>query len=288
MHFQRPIGYWNEETRGRLIRLILPTILPRLTTSAEVLRYVYENAAIEEKKTILSDLISRAPADNYYDIDFIGSLDKLPERKNILSMLLDKASRNTYTYKERYFEFIATKMLKSDSAELRSALDQITTLIESNDATQADIGYAFLGHLEHAQDTDKRKLATDLLTWLREPGRTPSAAHRVAFQVINDYYSLLQDTPKNDYTYLLFSLLTETQDAQVLQVALSALNATQPSYKIHSKDFDDLLSRMQTWSDTQAKRDIFGAIQAFAGGRQSQAEKKYWDNFKSLYPEEES
>lgn len=287
-HFQRPINYWNEETRGRLIRLILPTILPRLTTSAEVLRYVYENAAIEEKKTILSDVISRAPADNYYDIDFIGSLDKLPDRKNILSMLLDKASRNTYTYKERYFEFIAAKMLKSDSAELRSALEQITALIESNDATQADVGYTFLGRLEHAQDTDKRKLATDLLTWLREPGRTPSAAHRVAFQVINDHYSLLQDTPKNDYIYLLFSLLTETQDAQVLQVALSALNVAQPSYKIHSKDFDDLLSRMQTWSDTQAKRDIFGAIQAFAGGHQSQAEKKYWDNFKSLYPEEES
>lgn len=285
-HFQRPLNYWNEESRGRFIKIILPTILPRLVTSADVLRYIYENATAEERKTILNDLITRAPADNYYDIDFISSLDKLPDRKNILSMLLDKASRNTYTYKERYFEFIAAKMLKSDSAELKSALDQITNLIESNDVAQADVGYAFLGRIEHLQDTDKRKLATDLLTWLREPGRSISSAHRVAFQVINDYYSLLQDTPKNDYIYLLFSLLTETQDAQVLQVALSALNVAQPSYKIHSKDFDDLLSQMRTWSDTQAKRDIFEAIRTFASGRQSQVEKTYWDNFKMLHPEE--
>lgn len=285
--FERPLGYWNGESRGRFIKIILPTILPRLTTSVEVLRYIYENAAVEEKKTIINDLITRAPADNYYDIDFVSSLDKLPDRKNILSMLLDKVSRNTYTFKERYFEFIAAKMLKSDNAELKSALNQITALIESNDPLQADIGYAFLGRLKHLQDTDKRKLAIDLLTWLREPGRTISSAHRVAFHVINDYYPFLQDTPKNDYIYLLFSLLTESQDPQVLQVVLSALNIAQPSYKTHQKDFDDLLSQMRSWSDTQAKRDIFAALKAFARVRQSQAEKTYWDQFDILYPPSE-
>ncbi len=285
-HFQRPLDYWNKESRGRFIKLILPTILPRLATSADVLRYIYENADDDEKKIILSDIIKRAPADNYYDVDFISSLDKLPDRKNIVSMLLDKAGRNTYTFKERYFEFIAAKMLKSDNVELKSALDQITSLVESNDPSQADIGYAFLNRLEHLQETDKRKLATDLLTWLREPGRSASAAHRVAFRIINDYYLLLQDTPRNDYIYLLFSLLAESQDLQVLQVVLSSLNIARPRYKTHKKDFDDLLSRMRTWSDTQAKRDIFEAMQAFASGRQNQAEKTYWDNFKTLYTEE--
>lgn len=284
--FQRPLDHWSEESTSRFIRLILPTILPRLATSREILQYIYERAAIEEKKTIIDDLITRVAQDNYYDIDFISSLDKLPDRKNILSALLGKVSRNTYTFKERYFEFIASKLLKSDNAELRSALDQITALIESNDPSQADIGYSFLSHLEYIQDTDKRKLATDLLTWLREPGRSVSSIHRVAFQVINDYYSLLQDTPKNDYIYLLFSLLTETQDPQILQVVISALGAAQPSYKTHSKDFDDLRSRMQTWSDTQAKRTIFETIPTFASSRQNQAEKAYWNNFKALYPEE--
>jgi hypothetical protein len=45
---------------------------------------------------------------------------------------------------------------------------------------------------------------------------------------------------------------------------------------------------MRTWSDTQAKRDTFEAIQALASSRQSQAEKIFWDDFKSLYPDEES
>lgn len=285
--FQKPLDYWSAQSTGRFIKLILPTILPRLSTSREVLQYIYDHAAAEEKKTIIDDLISRVPQDNYYDIDFISTLEKLPDRKWIISKLLDKAQRNTYTYKAKYFDFIAAKMLKSDTTELKSALEQIKTLITSNDPTQADTGYAFLEKLQFAQDTDKRRLAIELLTWLREPGRSISQVHRVAFQVINDYYSLLQDTPKNDYIYLLFNLITESQDVQTLQIVTNALQLARPTYKTHSKDFDDLLHRMQSWSDTQAKQEIFKTLPTFASGRQSQTEKKYWESFNALYPQDE-
>jgi KAP-like P-loop domain-containing protein len=284
--FQRPLDYWNEESTGRFIRLILPTILPRLATSTDVLRYIYEHAATEEKKTILNDLIDRVPADNYYDIEFIGTLNKLPDRKEIVSKLLEKAGRNTYTFKSKYFDFIAIKMLKSDAAELKLALEQVKALITSNDSSQADVGYAFLNQLQFMQDTDKRRLATDLLTWLREPGRSISSVNRIAFQVINNYYPLLQDTPKNDYIYLLFSLISEVQDVQMVQVITSALQVARPSYKTHSKDFDDLLSRMQGWSGTQAKQEIFNTLPSFGSSRQSKSEREYWDSFKALYPEE--
>lgn len=286
--FQKPLAYWDEGSKGRFIKLILPTILPRLSTSREILQYIYDHAAAEEKKVIVDDLIARVPQDSYYDIDFISTLEKLPDRKEVISKLLDKAHRNTYTFKAKYFDFIAAKMLKSDTAELKLALEQIKTLIISNDPTQADIGYAFLGQLQFARDADKLRLATELLTWLREPGRSISHVHRVAFQIVNDYYSLLQDTPKNDYIYLLFSLITETQDVQTFQVITNALQVVQPSYKTHPKDFEDLLYRMQGWSDTQTKQEVFKILPALASGRQSQAEKKYWDSFNALYPQEET
>lgn len=284
---QKPLDFWSEESTSRFIKLILPTILPRMSTSVEVLRYIYEHAASDEKQTIVNDLISRVPSDNYYDIDFISTLDKIPSRKETLSKLLDKAIRNTYTFKAKYFEFIASKLLKSDKSEIKTALDQIIVLITSNDAAQADVGYEFLNQLMFAQDTDKRRLATDLLKWLREPGRSISHVHRVAFQLINSYYSLLQDTPKNDYIYLLFSLLTESQDIQMMQIINNALQTAQPSYKTHHKDFDDLLALMQSWSDTQAKQEIHKFLPTLASGRQSQAEKKYWGSFNALYPQEE-
>lgn len=286
--FQKPLAYWDEGSKGRFIKLILSTILPRLSTSREILQYIYDHAALEEKKIIIDDLIARVPQDNYYDIDFISTLEKLPDRKEVISKLLDKAQRNTYTFKTKYFDFVAARMLKSDATELKSALEQIKTLVISNDTAQADVGYTFLGQLQFAQDTDKRRLATELLTWLREPGRSISHVHRVAFQVINDYYLLLQVTPKNDYIYFLFSLLAEGLDIQTVKIITNALQITNPTYKTHSKDFDDLLSRMETWSDSQAKQEIFKTLPTFASGRQSQAEKKYWASFNTLYPQEET
>lgn len=285
---QRPLDYWNEPTRERFIRLILPTILPQLSVSATVLRYIYDNAADEEKKAIIDDLISRVPVNNYFDIDFIATLSKVPARKETLAKLLDKAGANSYTFKSKYLDFIASRLLKSDTAELKTALEQIKSLIMSGDPEQSDISYNFLVQLQFLEDTDRRRIATELLAWLREPGRSISSAHRIAFQVINDYYPLFQDTPKNDYIYLLFSLLTETQDAQMIQIVVNSFQTAQPNYRHHRKDFDDLLSRMQSWSNTQAKQDIFNALPAFANGRQSNAEKSYWANFNALYTEEES
>jgi hypothetical protein len=284
---QRPLDYWSEESSSRFIKLVLPTILPRLTTSHEILQYIYSHAAAEEKKTIINDLIARVQPDNYYDIDFLSTLQKLPDRKETISKLLDKAHQNTYTYKTKYFDFIAAKMLKSDTVELKLALEQIKTLVTSNDAAQAEIGYSFFKHLQFIQETDRRRLATELLVWLREPGRSISHVHRVAFQTINDNYSLLQDTPKNDYIYLLFNLITETQDIQMIQIIVNALQVAQPNYKMHARDFDDLLSRMHSWSNTQAKQEIFKIIPTFVNSRQSQAEKKYWESFSALYPPEE-
>lgn len=284
---QRPLDFWSDESTSRFIKLILTTILPRLSSSNEALRYIYEHAAPDEKLIIVNDLIARVPSDNYYDIDFISSLEKIPERKETLSKLLGKAGRNTYTFKAKYYELIASKLLKSDTVELKTALEQIKALITSNDAAQADIGYEFLNQLMFVQDTDKRRLATDLLTWLREPGRSISHVHRVAFQIINNYYTLLQDTPKNDYIYLLFSLITESQDIQMTQIINNALQVAQPNYKTHHKDFDDLLALMEGWSDTQAKQETYKFLPSLTSGRQNQAEKKFWESFSELYPQEE-
>lgn len=286
VHFQKPIDYWNEESAGRFIKLILPTILPRLSTSVEVLRYVFEHAALDEKKVIIDDLIRRVPQNNYYDIDFINTIEKLPDRKLTISKLLNKAIGNSYNFKPKYFEFIASKIAKSDTVEIRTALDEIKTLITSNDNAQAEVGYSFLNKLSIIQDTDKRRLASELVIWLREPGRAISAENRLTFQVVNSFFSLLQDTPKNDYKYFLFSLLVESQSIQVVQIALDALRATHPDYKSHAKDFEDLLARMTGWSDSQIKQEIYNALPSLASGRQSKAEKGYWNSIKDLYPKE--
>ncbi len=285
---KQPLELWTKETRKNFIKLILPTILPNLVSYPDVLSYIYTNSDLEEQKKILHDVIDRTPSNNYYDIDFIGSLNKIPDRKNIIAKLLDKAKVNSYTHKEKYFTYVASQLPKSDITELKSALEQVTALITSNDPAQSDIAYSFLSRLSHLQETDKRRIATDLLNWLREPGRSISAGQNIAFKIINDYYPLLQPTPKNDYIYLLFSLLTETQDPQTLKVIMDGLEATRPTYKTHKQDFDDLTARIKTWQNTSSKMTILRSLPSLTSPRQSQAEKKFWDDFANLYPEDES
>lgn len=281
---QNTVDSWNEETARDLVRIALPVLLPRLVTDQNVLQYIYNKAGDIEKSTIINNIISEAPLNSPYDINFIGKIDVLPDRKTNLINLLSKAERTSWNQKQPYFSYVASKIEAEDADLKLMALEQVQTLITSGDSQQGDVGLGFLNMLK-LSDSEKRTLTTEVLTWLREPGRSITSEHRVAFLLITESYSLLQDTAKNDLVYFIFNLLEQSRDLQTIQMLVNSLIAMQPKYKDFSKDFDDLLTRLQAWPDTQTKQHIYQELPKLNKGGRSKLEKQYWTSFDALYPQ---
>lgn len=283
---QLPINNWKDETARDLISIALPVLLPRLVSGQDVLQYIYNKASAKDKSTIVNHIINQVSLDNPYDINFISQLGELPSRKENLANLLDKAGRTSWNQKQPYYSYIASKVENDDTDLKAAALDQVRTLIISGDSQQGEVGLNFLSSLS-LSDSEKRTVPTEVLTWLRDPGRSINNEHRVAFQVVTDSCTLLQDTARNDFVFFLFSLLEQSRDIQSVQMIVNSLVAVQPKYKAFSKDFDDLLTRLQSWPDTQTKQHIYQELPKINAGGRSKAEKQYWQAFNNLYPEEE-
>ena len=286
-HIQEPINNWNDSTAQSLIKIALPALLNRLISEQDVLQFVYDKAANEEKSTIINHIISHSPLDNLYDINFIGQLPELPDRKIILTELLDKAGRTSWNYKQPYYSYVADKIESKDADLKATAIDQAKQLIMSGDSQQGEVGLNFLNSLDLTA-SERRVVPSEVLTWLRDPGRSISSEHRIAFRTVTESYSLLQETAKNDFVFLLFNLLEQSRDPHSVQVIVDSLVTIRPKYKDNGKDFDDLLTRLQTWPDTQTKQYIYQEIPKLNAGGRSKVEKLYWQSFTSLYPEKES
>lgn len=285
---QQPIDNWDDEVAQDLISIALPMLLPRFISSQDVLQYIYNKASIEDKSTIINHLIAQVPLDNPYDINFIGQLEELPNRKENLANLLDKVGRTSWNRKQPYYTYIMGKIEEGDTELKTTALEQVKTLITSGDSQQGEIGLNFLNGLRLNTDSERRTVPVEVLTWLRDPGRAITSEHRVAFQVVNNSYSLLQDTAKNDYIFFLFNLLEQSRDLQSVQMITNSLIVIAPKYKDFTKDFDDLLTRLQGWPDTQMKQYIYQEVPKLNVGGRSKAEKQFWVTFSGLYAQEES
>jgi hypothetical protein len=284
---QKTIDTWEEDDAQDLIRIALPALLNRLTSDQNVLQYLYNKAAKEEKSTIIHHVISQVTLDNPYDINFISQLTELPDRKVNIASLLEKAGRISWNRKQPYYSYIASRIEPSDGDLKATAIEQVKALIMSGDSQQGEIGLNFLNDL-NLTASEKRAVPAEVLTWLRDPGRSISNEHRVALRVVAESYSSLQDTAKKDFVFFLFSLLDQSRDLQSTQMTVSSLVSIQPKYKDFSKDFDDLLTRLQAWPDTQTKQHIYQELPKLSSGGRLKAEKIYWESFSALYPQEET
>lgn len=286
-NLQEIFNNWGDETAQDLIRIALPVLLNKLTNDAEVLHYVYAKSGDEEKSTIINHLISSSPVDNPYDINFIGQLESLPDRSSTIASLLEKAGRTSWDRRAPYYVYIAKIVRSNDTGIKATAIEQAKELITSSNSQQAEVGLNFLNGLK-LNKSERRKVSVEVLTWLRDPGRNITGEQRVAFDTVASSYEPLQDTAKNDFIFFLFSLLDQNKDIQTTQVLIASLLTVKPKYKDFSKDFDDLLTRLQTWPDSPTKQHIYQKLPSLNVGGRSKAEKQYWESFDALYTEEES
>jgi hypothetical protein len=277
------LEYWDAETRQNLISMLFDILLPRTTNTRPLLEYIYVNASDRHKKQILDYLIQNTPVDNPYDINFITTLDKLPNRVETLQQLLLRVGKFTYHSKTPYYDYISSNLRKGDPRDLKDiAINQMTSLIRTDNSSMAEVGFNFLSKSSFLSKTDLREVARGTLEWLREPGRVINERHRFAIQTVGKAFPELQPTLQQDYLYLLFKLLSPSTDHATVEVALNELLSISPTYKAYEKDFEDLLYRLESWPRSSTFNTVTTSFKNLKPSKLSLAQKKYWSKFDEL------
>ena len=121
-----------------------------------------------------------------------------------------------------------------------------------------------------------------VLEFLRQPGKAIGKQHH-AMGAITFSFDKLQDTPQKDYIYLLFGLLKDGKDANVIQIAVNNLLQIKPSYKDYEKDYKDLGAALTSWGNESTKKIVIsGLLQLKPSGRVSADEKEFWNSIEKL------
>ncbi len=264
----------------RLIEQFLPQLLPRMVSMPDLLEFIYRNANLNQKVTIIKHLI-----DNQNDsgVSFLSSLEKIPARVDIIKYLLNRLPAIQTQNRVDAYNFLPKKINKNDPEEIKNAVvAQIKDMLKTNDPTISKVGYDFFIHCEFLSDEKRREITSEVLAFLRDPGTTIEAVHLYNLSAISYCYEKLHDTVKKDFTHTLFDNLRPEKDKATLENLVEVIGEIKLTYLPNKTDFDDLLDRLNAWPESADKQWLLNQINALQPQLPTKEEKKYWKSITDL------
>jgi hypothetical protein len=262
------------------IKTSLDDLYPRITSEQGFGKMIYLLAAPEQRELILSHLINNVHSTA---ITFIASLNsKDYTRADVVKLLLQKALGLEPLQRPEIYNFISDKLnLNDDIAIKELAIDQIKNLLIQENNDVAGVGFNFLTNTNFLGDEKKREIAKTVLEFLRTPGKLINEHNRFSLKTLSTLFSILQDTPKQDFVYSLFNALKPDRNLQAIQVIIESLSEIQPSLKAYEKDFKDLLETLKSWPEGETKQLVLESILKL---KPETSKDEFWNEIESLLP----
>lgn len=279
---QNMFNYWKSEYVQSLISELLPQLNSRILNQADFTKVVYSSANDEARLAIFKHLITSQPIKA---VEFINSITaKDYKRADVMQMFLEKATSIVGSDRAPIYNFVVDKINKNDDVAIKDlAAEQIKSLLSQDNKANAGAGYDFFTKAQFLSDEKKREIAKLVLEFLRQPGKAIGKQHQYAMGAITFSFDKLQDTPQKDYIYLLFGLLKDGKDANVIQIAVNNLLQIKPSYKDYEKDYKDLGASLVSWGNESTKKIVIdGLLRLKPDGRMSAGENEFWASIEAL------
>lgn len=273
--------YWDKKSVASFIANYINYILPRVISDPELLGILYQFANKEQRVKIINHLIANAQD---HGLGFIKTTkEPIPDRQEALKKLLIKSESVAISQREPIYKYVNEKFSIKDGSDIKDiAIGQIKSLLKNDDWTVQEVGFNFLNGATYLSESQKRDIAKDVLEFLRQPGKNINEGHRFSLKAISMLFSILQETPKRDYVYLLFDNIRKEKDSIALDVFLENIKLLSLSYVDFEKDFKDLLSRLNDWPDNDSKKNVIVKISELKSISPSKSEKEYWTEIKKI------
>ncbi|MFA5793422.1 MAG: P-loop NTPase fold protein [Candidatus Gracilibacteria bacterium] len=277
--------YWTVEYTQELIQEVFTHLQARIVSDQNFAKTIYAHANEVSRLQLISHLIN-----NQHDtaIDFLNSLD-IGEynRVEAIKVLLTKAQGLGASERVRIYDFVSTKINDNDDTALKDIVaEQIKNLLNQDNDTNASVGFNFFTKADFLSKEKQREIVKSTLEFLRQAGKTITTNNRQAIKAIAHLFDILQETPKNDFVYLLFSLIKPDKSEDILKMVLENLNQIKPKFADYEKDFKDLYETLKSWNAENTQKIVSESIlELRPTTRLSKDEKEYWDEIEKLSSE---
>lgn len=281
-------AYWTEEYVQELIQEIFVHLQPKILSDQNFSKTIYAHADESSRLQIISHLINNQ---HNIAIDFLNGLDTSGyNRIETIKVFLNKAQGLAATERVRIYDFISTRINDNDETSLKDIVaEQIKNLLNQDNDTNATVGFNLFTKADFLSKEKQREIVKSTLEFLRQAGKIITTNNRQSIKAIAHLFDILQETPKNDFVYLLFSLIKPDNSEEILKIALENLNQIKPSFSDYEKDFRDLSETLKSWSIENTKKIILESIlQLKSNTKLGNDEKEYWDLLESFGKSDES
>lgn len=280
--------YWDADYIRGLITEIFLKIQPRILGDQNFAITIYTFSSEDTQLAIINHLVT-----NQYNvsIDFLSTLGTSKyKRLEVIKMLLEKAQTLQGPERTRIYDFITDKINKGDDVSVKDlAAEQIKNLLNQDNDAIAGVGFNFFIKADFLSEEKKREIIKSTLEFLRQAGKVITINNRQAIKAVTTLFDKLQETPKKDFIFFLFSLLRSDKGEDVIQMALENLIQVKPSLADYEKDLRDLYELLKSWGPENTKKMIINALLKLKlAGRQTKNEKYFWDSIEELNKSEKA
>lgn len=278
------LGYWQKETAEKFVDDFFPSFLQKSMKDEAFLDVIYKKADKNKKLELITNLINQKGANSLNFIKKLG--DNLPDRQAIVKSLLGKLPSIPFGEQVSIYDYLPSKLNKNDPIDLKDQIvNQIKTLLRSDTPASQEAGLNLITNIDSLSEEKKREIGKEVLDWLRRPGKVLNSNHRFVLKSVVGLVSIMQETPVNDFIYILFDLLRQEKDKPTLEVSLEILDEIKPRYSKHEKDFKDLLDRLRVWPQNENRNFVIEKIKNLKSNNSSKDEKAFWKEIDSLLEE---
>lgn len=277
------LTYWNQESKEKFIAAYFSTFLQRCLSGDDFLELIYKSASKENKLQILLELITKKPD---HGLAFLRTLaDDLPDRQAVLKALLTKAANVSANQRQELYDYVEVKLSKNDDVAIKElAINQIKSLLKTDDLVSTEVGYKFLIKSNYLSEGSKSEIGKELIEFLRQPGKVLTNQNAFTLRAITSLFEILQETPKSQVVYSLFEMIRPDRNIETIDTAIGILKEIHPAFANFEKDYRDLLERLKTWPDSEPKTRVLENIPEFKSAKPTKAEQEYWAEINVLKP----
>lgn len=241
----------------------------------------YELLEEENKQKILNAMIDQRPDLGF---SYIQNKQELPNIDETIKKLLARAQVTTPETKADLHTWVANKINSNQNTDtINFVLAHLNHLLKSDDTSSQELGYNFLINIQIINPEQKSELASELIDWLKTPGKIIDHTHRFIIKSVVHLFKAMPTDKRKEFVHLLFELLGRPDSKPANTVALESIGNLNLSFNEYEDNFQTFKTSVDAWPNREDRDDIIlEMFQVLKKPVVAKKENEYWKSLKEM------
>ncbi|MBP9669811.1 hypothetical protein KBD75_00205 [Candidatus Woesebacteria bacterium] len=268
--------FWHNIATKELLDSLSDEYLAVFRERTECRDIMYEPANKDFQYILLSELVLHTAERG---TDFIPSLSTIPNRVELMSLLLSELSKLLPQDAKGGYDLVLKNMRSTDPASVKDLLEErIINMFNQTSAEHLSLAANLFIKSDFLGSNRRIGIVKGLLDMVESLSFVLTIDHMPILRSIATVImeGALSGDLRNKFIKYLFSKVRVGIDNHLLQALLDLLGELNPGYHQFRDDFESLLVRVNTWSDQPSRELVVDGVLAINPSKDKIKLRGYW------------